>query len=59
MFTKEVLAALNVSEGDTLFVTSVPGGIKLSRGDDHLAAQLEAGRAFARDYAETLKALGK
>jgi hypothetical protein len=30
-----------------------------TRTENPLSAQLEAGRAFARDYAETLKALGK
>jgi hypothetical protein len=29
------------------------------RDDARVATQLDAGRAFARDYAETLKALGK
>jgi hypothetical protein len=58
----ETLAELGVREGDSLTMSAVSGGVQLSRAaqvSDPVAAQLEAGRAFARDYAETLKALAK
>jgi putative addiction module antidote len=56
---KEVLAELKVRKGDALMVSILPGGVKLSRYDDDIAKQIEAGREVARDYRDTLRALAK
>lgn len=56
---KEVLAELKARKGDALIVSSLPGGVKLSRYDEDLAKQIEAGREVAREYRDTLRALAK
>ena len=56
---KEVLARLKLGKGDTLFVTEAANGVTLTPYDPALAAQLEAGREFMRDYRETFHQLAK
>ncbi|RCX11001.1 AbrB/MazE/SpoVT family DNA-binding domain-containing protein [Extensimonas vulgaris] len=56
---KEVLARLKVGKGDALFVTEAAHGVMLTPYDPELDAQLEAGRAFMREYRDTFHQLAK
>jgi putative addiction module antidote len=56
---KEVLARLKVGKGDELFLTEVPGGIRLTAHDPTLEEQVELGREFMKDYRETFRALAR
>lgn len=56
---KEVLAKLNVGEGDTLSVSDTPDGVALSPYDDELNRQLEIARDIMRRYRNTLRELAK
>jgi putative addiction module antidote len=59
IFPKEMLAQLKVKKGDTLFAVETPGGILLTPYDPEVETQLEAGRAFMREYRDTFRALAK
>lgn len=56
---KEVLASLEVDKGDELFLTEVPGGIRLTAHDPTLEEQIELGREFTKEYRETFRALAR
>ena len=56
---KEMVARLKVEQGDTLFATDAPGGVTLSAYDERVERQLKLGRAFMKEYRDTLKALAK
>lgn len=56
---KEVLARLKVEKGDSLFMTDSTDGITLTPYDPELAAQLEEGREFMREYRDTFHQLAK
>ena len=56
---KELLAALKVAKGDTLIVSEIPGGFRITPYDPEVARQLEEGREFAKEYRDTLRALAK
>ena len=56
---KEVLAALNLDKGDTLFATKTPGGLNLTATDPDLEEELKLGREFMKRYRDTFKALAK
>lgn len=56
---KELLARLRVEKGDTVYVTETAEGIVLTPYDPALAAQVEAGRTFMRDYRDTFHELAK
>ncbi|GAB4062018.1 AbrB/MazE/SpoVT family DNA-binding domain-containing protein [Uliginosibacterium sediminicola] len=56
---KEVLARLKLEKGDTVFVTESPDGVSLTPYDPSLAAQLEAGRDFMREFRDTFHTLAK
>lgn len=56
---KEMTSQLNVSKGDTLFVTKTPNGFELSAYDPGVEEQLKEGREFMNEYRETLRALAK
>ena len=56
---KEMVARLKVEKGDTLFATDAPGGVTLSAYDERVERQLKLGRAFMKEYRDTLKALAK
>ena len=59
IFPKEMLAQLKVQKGDTLFAVETPDGILLTPYDLEIEKQLEAGRAFMREYRDTFRALAK
>ena len=56
---KELLSALRVERGDTLFATPTPGGLRLTAHNPDLEEELALGRAFMKRYRETYKALAK
>lgn len=55
----EMLNNLNVNTGDTLFAIETPNGYLLSPYNPEIEQQLEAGRAFMKQYEETFKALAE
>jgi putative addiction module antidote len=56
---KELLARLKVEKGDTLFVTDASGGITLTPYDPDLAAEVERGREFMREFRGAFHELAK
>jgi putative addiction module antidote len=56
-FQKEVLQQLNVEEGDTVYVTQMPDGIKLTAYDPNFAKAMEAYRKVSRKYKNALREL--
>ena len=56
---KEMLAAMNVDKGDTSTATSAPDGFRVTPYDADVTRQVEEGRAFMREYRDTLRALAK
>jgi putative addiction module antidote len=56
-FPKEVLQQLNVEEGDTVYVTQMPDGIKLTAYDPNFAKAMEAYRKVSRKYKNALREL--
>jgi putative addiction module antidote len=59
IFPKEMLARLKVHQGDTLFMVETPDGVLLTPYDPEVERQLEAGRAFMREYRDTFRALAR
>jgi putative addiction module antidote len=56
-FPKEVLQQLNVEEGDTVYVTQMPDGIKLTAYDPNFAKAMEAYRTVSHKYKNALREL--
>ena len=56
---KEVLARLKLEKGDTVFVTETPEGVAITPYDPSLEEQIDAGRAFMRDFRDTFHELAK
>lgn len=56
---KEVLARMKVGEGEELFLTEVPGGVRLTAHDPTVEEQIELGREFMKEYRETFRALAR
>ena len=56
---KEMLNRMKVSRGDKLHVVETPEGYLLTPYDPAIAAQVEAGRGFMKEYRETFKVLAK
>jgi putative addiction module antidote len=56
---KEILARLKLEKGDTVFVTEMPEGYRLTPYDPSLAEQLELGREFMREFRDTFHELAK
>jgi putative addiction module antidote len=56
---KEVLEALDVEKGDTLWLSKTPEGYSLSPYDPKVAEQLRLGREFMKEYRDTFKALAE
>jgi putative addiction module antidote len=56
---KDVLRQMNVEKGDTLFLTRSPLGWVLTPYDPQIAEQVEAGRAFIKQYRDTFRELAK
>ncbi|MCR6645258.1 MAG: AbrB/MazE/SpoVT family DNA-binding domain-containing protein [Terricaulis sp.] len=56
---KDVLAKLNVGEGDHLSVSDTPDGVALTAFDDEVARQIEIGRDLMKRYRNALRELAK
>lgn len=56
---KDMLNRMKVERGDTLHVVETPEGYLLTPYDPAVAAQVEAGREFMKEYRDTFKALAK
>ena len=56
---KEMLNRMKVSRGDKLHVVETPDGYLLTPYDPSIAAQVEIGREFMKEYRETFKVLAK
>jgi putative addiction module antidote len=57
---KELLAKLDLREGDTVDVAEQPGGgLLLTTVDPEVEEQLRLGREFMREYRETFRALAR
>jgi putative addiction module antidote len=56
---KEMLSRMKVALGDTLHVVETPDGYLLTPVDPEVAAQIEAGSEFMREYRNILKILAE
>ena len=56
---KEALAQLKIGKGDTVFLTEMPGGFKLTPYDPAIEEQITLGREIMHEYRDTLRALAK
>lgn len=57
---KELLARLNVTEGETLHAVEQPGGgLLLTTLDPEAEEQVRLGRELMKEYRETFRALAK
>ncbi len=56
---KEILAALNVTKGDQLWLTKTPDGIRLTPYDPEFAAQMEAAKKIMKEQRDVLHELAK
>jgi putative addiction module antidote len=56
---KEILTKLNVSKGDTLYVTETPDGLKLTPYDEHFVKVMEAANQIMRENRDVLRKLAK
>jgi bifunctional DNA-binding transcriptional regulator/antitoxin component of YhaV-PrlF toxin-antitoxin module len=54
-----MLNRMKVERGDALHVIETPEGYLLTPYDPKIAAQVEAGREFMKEYRDTFKALAK
>jgi putative addiction module antidote len=56
-FPREVLAAMHVGEGDTLFVTEAPGGFRLTPYDPEFERQMKVAREIMKEDRNMLREL--
>jgi bifunctional DNA-binding transcriptional regulator/antitoxin component of YhaV-PrlF toxin-antitoxin module len=56
---KEALSRLRLEKGQTVFLTETPDGLVLTPYDPALEDQVQAGRAFMRDFRDTFHQLAK
>jgi putative addiction module antidote len=56
---KEILATLQVKDGDTVYATATPDGVQLTAGDPNFAAAMEANAEAKRQYRNALRELAK
>jgi putative addiction module antidote len=56
---KELLARLNLREGDTLYVVEGPDGFRLKRSDPEFERQMEVARKVMRERRAVLRELAK
>jgi putative addiction module antidote len=59
IFPKELLAKLNLAEGDTVEVVETPDGLLFTAVSADVEEQLRLGREFMNEYRETFAALAK
>ena len=56
---KEVLVAMKVEKGQSVFLTEAPEGFQITPYNPALEEQLRLGREFMADYRDTFHALAK
>ena len=56
---KEMLNRMKVVRGDSLHAVETPDGYLITPYDPAIAAQLESGRAFMKEYRDTFKVLAE
>lgn len=56
---KEMLNRMKVARGDTLHVVETPDGYLVTPFDPGVAAQVESGRKFMKEYRDTFKILAE
>jgi putative addiction module antidote len=56
---KEVLADLNIGQGDTLFLSRTEKGFSFTPYDEEFAAQMEAAREIMRQNRDVLQRLAE
>ena len=56
---KQMLNRMKVTRGDTLHVVETPDGYLMTPFDPAIAAQIEAGREFMKEYRDTFKILAE
>lgn len=56
---KEMLARMKLTRGDVVHVVETPEGYLLTPYDPKVAAQVEAGMEFMKEYRDTFKVLAK
>jgi putative addiction module antidote len=56
---KELLGKLNISKGDTLYVTETPDGVQLTPYNDDFARTMEVAEDIMRRYRDTLRKLAQ
>ena len=56
---KEALSRLRLEKGQTVFLTETPEGLVLTPYDPALGEQVQAGRAFMKEFRDTFHQLAK
>jgi putative addiction module antidote len=56
---KELLGKLNISKGDTLYVTETPDGVQLTPYNDEFAKTMDVAQDIMRRYRDTLRKLAQ
>ncbi len=59
ILSREMLAALGVSEGDDLFAVQTPEGLRLTPYDPRFAAAIQSGRRYMRRYRNAMRELAR
>lgn len=56
---REVLSRLKLSKGESVFLTETPNGYALTPYDPALDEEIQAGRAFMREFRDTFHQLAQ
>lgn len=56
---KEVLAKLNVTKGDNLYIMDAPDGVRLTSYDDEFARVMDIARTVMRENRDVLRRLAE
>ena len=56
---KDALSRLKLGKGESVFLTETPDGYALTPYDPALEEEINAGRAFMRDFKDTFHQLAK
>ncbi len=59
LIPQETLAALNVTEGDTLYLTEAPDGFRVTPYDPEFEEQMKVARDIMKRDRDILRALAK
>ena len=59
LIPQEALTALNVAEGDTLYLTKAPDGFRITPYDPEFEEQMKVARAVMKRDRNLLRALAK